>query len=353
MNYRDEFKKIIENIKVSRMTPPEKFNAEMQPLIHFIQINIPAALYRFRECTEINIDAFNKDEIWLSKASKFNDPHDSLLFFDKSAILNQAQQMFSPENWKVMFEALKQPKSILSQLSFQNHDMPIVIEDRLNTLDEQSFFNIAQQVMPNLDIFLDSCFGSLKNEIRNQIKMSCLSENINSPLMWAHYADNHTGFAIGYDFRGNEISQCSNCRNRSCNSIKNASIYPIIYSDERFDATQYGKWYVEQYMKISLGIATEAVFEDEFLFTKAALHKSGDWKYEDEWRIICSTPDQAAEQKDCYPVKKRPMAIYLGSQISDINKKVLTQIADEKGIAKYQMYVEDYTRKYELNYKRL
>lgn len=109
--------------------------------------------------------------------------------------------MFSPENWKVMFEALKQPKSILSQLSFQNHDMPIVIEDRLNTLDEQSFFNIAQQVMPNLDIFLDSCFGSLKNEIRNQIKMSCLSENINSPLMWAHYADNHTGFAIGYDFR--------------------------------------------------------------------------------------------------------------------------------------------------------
>ena len=52
-------------------------------------------------------------------------------------------------------------------------------------------------------------------------------------------------------------------------------------------------------MKISLGIATEAVFEDEFLFTKAALHKSSDWKYEDEWRIICSTPDQAAEQKDC------------------------------------------------------
>ena len=53
MNYRDEFKKIIENIKVSRMTPPEKFNAEMQPLIHFIQNNIPAALYRFRECTEM------------------------------------------------------------------------------------------------------------------------------------------------------------------------------------------------------------------------------------------------------------------------------------------------------------
>jgi len=353
MNYRDEFGKVIENIKVNRMTPPEKINDKIQPLIHFIQKNIPTALYKFRECTENNLDAFDKDELWLSKASKFNDLHDSLLFFDKPAILNQARQIFSPENFKVIFEALKQPKSMLNQFNFQNQDMLTVIEDGLNTLDEQKFYNMIQQIMPNLDIFLDSCFGTLKNEIRNQIKIACLSAKINSPLMWAHYADNHSGFALGYDFRGNNISQCANCPNRSCNSIKLASIYPVIYSDDRFDATQYGKWYIEQYMKISLGITAETVFDDEFLFTKAALHKSNDWDYEDEWRIICSTPDPATEQKDCYPIKKRPIAIYFGSQISAIHRKVLSQIADEKGIAKYQMYVEDYAHKYELHYKKL
>ena len=62
--------------------------------------------------------------------------------------------------------------------------------------------------------------------------------------------------------------------NRSCSNIKLATIYPIIYSDNRFDATQYGKWYVEQYMKQCLGINIDAVYEDELIYTKAALYKS-------------------------------------------------------------------------------
>ncbi len=90
MNYRNEFEKIIENIKLNRMTPPEIFNEQILPMINFIQKHTPASLYKFRECTENNLDALYKDEIWLSKASKFNDLHDSLLFFDKPTILKQA-----------------------------------------------------------------------------------------------------------------------------------------------------------------------------------------------------------------------------------------------------------------------
>ena len=74
MNYRDEFEKILEATKV---------NNRIQPMMQFIQRNVPAQLYKFRECTENNIEAFDKDEIWLSKASRFNDLHDSLLFFYK------------------------------------------------------------------------------------------------------------------------------------------------------------------------------------------------------------------------------------------------------------------------------
>lgn len=353
MNYRDEFKNIIENIKINQTTPPEEFNNSMQPMIQFIQKNIPAALYKFRECTEHNLDAFDKNEIWLSKASNFNDLHDSLLFFDKTAMLKQAQQRLSPENIPAIFEYLKQSPAIIDQYNFTNPDIHTAITDKLNTLDNQTFSNMIQQLSSNIDMFLESYFCNLKNEIRNRTKMACFSENIKSPLMWAHYADNHKGFAIEYDFRGNDISQCANCRNRSCNNIKWAAIYPMIYSDTRFDATQYGKWYIEHCMKIYLGIREETVFDDEFLFTKVALHKSNDWEYEKEWRIICSTPNTATEQKDCYPIKKKPVAVYLGSQISDIHRKILTHFADANGIAIFQMYVDDYASKYELNYNPL
>lgn len=231
--------------------------------------------------------------------------------------------------------------------------MQSLIASKLDLLDEQMLSGLIQQIIPNLDIFLDSRFNDLKSEIRNQLKMACLSESIESPLMWAHYADNHKGFALEYDFRGNNVSQCVGCSNRSCKNIRLATVYPMIYSDKRFDATSYGKWRVEQYIKSYLGMVAETNYKDSLLSIKAALHKSNDWKYENEWRIICSTPDPITEQQDRYPIIKKPIAIYFGCQIPDIYRKVLTHLADEKGIAKYQMYINEYSYKYELDFKSL
>lgn len=351
MNCRYEFEKIIENIEINNNTTPEEFKSQLQPLIEFIQNNIPKQLFRFRSCTEYNFDAFENDQIWLSKASMFNDPHDSLLFFDKPSILEQAKKIFSVQNIPAILQYLKQYQTSLPQTDFLNPDMQSLIANRLDLLDEQTLSGLIQQMIPNLDTFLDTLFTNLKSEIRNQLKMACLSESIESPLMWAHYADNHKGFALEYDFRGNNISQCTNCPNHSCNNIRLATIYPMIYSDKRFDATSYGKWRVEQYIKSYLGIVAETNYKDDFLSIRAALHKSNDWKYENEWRIICSTPNPITEQQNRYPIIKKPIAIYFGCQIPDIYRKMLTHIADEKGIAKYQMYVKDYSYKYELDYE--
>ena len=125
----------------------------------------------------------------------------------------------------------------------------------------------------------------------------------------------------------------------------------MIYSDKRFDATAYGMWEAEQYIKKQIGAQTETNYCDPLLAMKIALHKSSDWTYEDEWRIICSTPDPFDDQKDRYPISKKPVAIYFGCQIPNIYREMLTHIADEKGIEKYQMYVKNDSQKYELDFR--
>jgi len=65
-------------------------------MIQFVQKDISETLYKFRKCAEHNLDSFDKNEIWLSTASNFSDLHDSLLFFDKPAMLKQAHQRLSP-----------------------------------------------------------------------------------------------------------------------------------------------------------------------------------------------------------------------------------------------------------------
>lgn len=251
--------------------------------------------------------------------------------------------MFSSGAVSPMIEAIK-------QMQFPNADLQKQATEMFSALDTKQLTEIVWQSVPGFSQWLDQCFSFAKDGIRERTKMVCLSESIKSPLMWAHYADNHKGFAIGYDFRNNEITQCSNCPNRSCTNIKLGTIYPMIYSDKRYDATRYGQRIVQQQINRIIGFPTEEFYDDSFLFTKAALHKSNDWSYENEWRIICSTPNLTVEQKDRYPIKKKPIAIYFGSQIPDFYRKMLMHIADEKGIPRYQMYVKDYSSKYELDY---
>ena len=343
MSYRDEFEKIMEGIKISPTAPKEEVDRQFLPLIQFIGKNVPEQLYKFRGCAEYSIDAFEKDELWLSKAALFNDLHDSLFFFDKDSILDSIEKMFSSGAVSPMIDAIK-------QMQFPNPDLQNQATEMFSSLDTKQLADIVWQSVPGFSQWLDQCFSFAKDGIRERTKMVCLSESIKSPLMWAHYADNHKGFAIGYDFRNNEITQCSNCPNRSCANIKLGAIYPVIYSDKRYDATRYGQWIVQQQVNRIIGMPVEELYDDGFLFTKAALHKSNDWYYENEWRIICSTPNLAVEQKDRYPIKKKPIAIYFGSQIPDFYRKMLMHIADEKGIPRYQMYVKNYSSKYELDY---
>lgn len=206
--------------------------------------------------------------------------------------------------------------------------------DTIVSFSAQQLTEMICIIIPDSSIFLDQCFYSAKDGIREQTKIVCLLESIKSPLMWAHYADNNKGFAFGYDITNNDINICSNCPNRTCNDIKLASIYPMIYSDKRFNATKYGQWLVEQILNSRFGFPTNICYEDQFLFIKAALYKSKDRAYENEWRIICSTANSALEGKDRYPISKRPMAIYLGCQIPEVYRKILIHMADEKGISK-------------------
>lgn len=351
MSYREEFETLLNNTKLSDNATSEEHNKIMQPLMQFISEKIPGQLYKFRECSEYSFDAFAKDEIWLSKASLFNDLHDSLLFFDKQAIIQFMDKVFLPENVHNVLEYIKSGQEPIEKMGFLNSEFRQQVFDYFKVMDEKNALTILEKVVPDFNIFLDTFLSILQQGIRNRTKMACLSGNIASPLMWAHYANNHKGFAIGYDFRGGDISQCSYCPNRSCSKIKLATIYPMIYSDKRFDATAYGMWEAEQYIKKQIGAQSETNYCDSLLAMKIALHKSSDWTYEDEWRIICSTPDPFDDQKDRYPISKKPVAIYFGCQIPNIYREMLTHIADEKGIEKYQMYVKNDSQKYELDYR--
>ena len=118
-----------------------------------------------------------------------------------------------------------------------------------------------------------------------EMPLVCLSEKYNNILMWAHYADNHRGFVIEYDTDTlkTDCMQCPQGRNYSnCEKWKQVMLLPILYTNQRYDATKY--IYDNILIKTfnQLRIPNSWMLEDDFAQYKINVFKQKSWAYERE-----------------------------------------------------------------------
>ena len=87
-NYRIEFKEILERTYLPEGISCEEMKDKLLPLSRLIFENNHPSLFRYRSCSEMNIDAFNEDKLYAITPDKFNDPYDSLFRYDKEGLRN-------------------------------------------------------------------------------------------------------------------------------------------------------------------------------------------------------------------------------------------------------------------------
>lgn len=89
---------------------------------------------------------------------------------------------------------------------------------------------------------------------------------------------------------------------------KNLGLYPVIYSEKRYNA--------EEFLLYLFGSLMQAPVHNADLMSsiKSLLYKSLDWQYEQEWRVIKSNASNLFEGH-CEPVSLPPNSIYYGCRI--------------------------------------
>lgn len=117
-------------------------------------------------------------------------------------------------------------------------------------------------------------------EIRNAVKTSgheqgvvCLSSDLESPMMWAHYADNHQGLVLRFD--------SSHMTDQTSGELR------------CFKAN-----YTRSFPQLPEYLAALRAFNegDATAFTKLFFcRKSTEWEYEKEWRFFAGKPDSFVE----------------------------------------------------------
>lgn len=332
---REDFNKVLQEIIIPEGTSNEKINEMVQPIRDAISEMLPSSLFRFRPCGDLQIEAFEKDEIYAVTADKFNDPYDTLPWFDIARVVNWLEAISSPG-------ALEQLQSFLAA----GNDFP---DEFKKMLPGTYWDEIKRGLLAAPDIKdLDRELLASKQQALSQLTTlspiiaqyakrfstyACFCEDVQSILMWGHYADSQKGFALEYDFRPTLL-----------NPLPNVAICPVIYSENRYDATDYITW---AFLKMQ---QMPVISTDISAHMKVALHKSKDWEYELEWRLIDPSLQDPNNPKPMV-TQYRPNSIYYGTGIDTAHLARLHEVAVRKGIREYEMFIDYGSPKYELQYR--
>jgi hypothetical protein len=263
--------------------------------------HFPSSLFKYRGASDLAFEAVTTGSIWLAAPRTLNDPCDSSLYFDDREI------------FRVIFRDLStDPSNRWTESELDR------ICSSTNPIDESLAIVLAKypplpdEYIASLRAELSEQSGSiglmLNAHLQNSSAICAFSTEPLSLIMWSHYADSHQGFCIEYPFDGLDA-----------NDYRRRHTFPVIYQEESFDLLR----------ETEFAIRLDANLDIESLFVSAAIRKSTEWSYEQEWRFI-GTCDPGA-LGSCFPMPK-PSRFILGSRMKDAARERLLSLARTLGV---------------------
>ena len=351
-----EFARLLFQTHYNNYTSPEEVKSKLYPLRDWVKGQIPQKLYRYRTFSDYSIEALKNDEIWGSSIATFNDPFECLPYYDLKKVNEYIDREFSVDIISQNFKDIaskNMPSKVLSAFpkelveALSTGKMKIPTNDQLSEIMisiKAQVINYWRDNMTELEqlFFKEIVFNA------SMYHIACFSETNLDNLMWSHYAESHTGFCIEYDIKS-MICNCSeSCEDitRCSNLMLNFLIAPVIYSDNRYDASSNFMSMLLNWTTGKLQLPISNIYYDMLSSIKFMLVKSQEWKYEKEWRLF-HNPDP----KEFVPHKKiekfKPSAVYMGARIEPNNKETLQRICKEKQIPCYPMVLQFFSSKFE------
>ena len=270
-------------------------------------------LYKYSGMKQYVLDGLLNQKLSTSLVGSFNDIYDSKSGLDKTFL-------------EVKSQCEKKLRDIDLKAEQLGLDVPKIASENMISHLAMNKYRIAY-------------FG---NEIADKmgLRASCFSTKNDSILMWSHYADNHRGLCIGYDFNKLDSSE-----------LLRSLIFPVSYIDNPANLSFLTDDENNE-MCSSLVDATMVI---------SSLCKSKLWAYENEWRVLFCLYGIRNKYLDIN-IRLKPREIILGNcffydyffeedgKQRELIKNLLRYVSDNKIILKYCKPKKD---KFELEMKEL
>jgi len=176
---------------------------------------------------------------------------------------------------------------------------------------------LSEKVFVNSEKGLNEAFFE---DILDKMGVFCLSFLPDSQLMWSHYADNHRGYVVHFEFSVKKLQS------------EGFSVFPVYYTDETLNLLVSPSNNNKEPLLLNK-IGYSKILDS--LLMSALILKSCAWSYEKEVRFLL--PKKNPDDLGLVDIDKKYIkSIILGSKIEDEFKKHLKDIANNEEIEVYE-----------------
>lgn len=353
--FKKEFAEYLAQTFILSNAPKEENDKIWLELNKLVLPNIPQRLFRFRGCSKYSFADFKNGKITTCVADRFPDEYDSVVYVNKEHIKNTiftfynaggVQALYDTKGSEEIYSIIEQQfgKELAEKVKLLNELTPREIQQKI--LDVSYWEQFAKDINTIID-------DHIKDIRTNRFtKIACFTEEVQSQYMWDNYAAGYTGFALEYDFRNLAFSGCEVCHKvKECEEYsKNfTSIYPVIYSETRYNATDSIINIITNHLLQSISGTTNILPVDLLHWYKAHLYKGlGGYAQEREWRMLSHCPSAMDSDFTEIPDRQCIKAIYYGPKIKRRNKQRLHNIAKARGLKEYDVVLDNNSPMFEL-----
>jgi|SRR5450631_607489 len=276
--------------------------------------NLPDVLCKYRASNEMAMQNLRDDTIWLSPPSQFNDPYDTSLSVDAGPALAEILRRGFEIRPLPSLDKAQMEKVVTSADPIGESSSHLADLGKLTAAEARQLQEMVRQASEKFTHDI-TALGTAK--IQETVKACSFTTLPLSMGMWSHYADQHRGLCILYS-------------TASLDAGIRGHLYPVMYTPRRFSLAVHFLRFVQTQGRAHLLGGNHLI--------SAAIRKSPDWAYENEWRLVFI--DNGHPSGLCFPMPT-PTAIYLGAKMPSKVRRDILEIAAKKGIACYDVALSD------------
>ena len=252
---------------------------------------LPPILYKYRRFDDMSrsLDIIRNGELWHTSVSKLNDPFDCAILYTVDASMLDMRKYIRESVKRHFPEANKQERREL------------VREAERRTASPKWRENVKREIQESRE---------------NGFGICCLSAPRDELLLWAHYADEHSGLCIGLSMEKLGLFQSR--------IVKNGEFIDLLKVE--YSAEMPTINFIDS--MLTMGKSDEVWQEDIKTMIST---KSIDWSYEQEYRLV-----YWGHPNELVPIGSDAIAkIILGCRCSDANQEKTLEVVPD-GVPVYQ-----------------